>query len=151
MFYFDSNTTIPALVFFRKLILTGCCLVTRTVKVISTDLEHGSSHIYRINKTLLASPFVHRRKSGDRFIICVELCVGEWQCYCRYAQITLSSGEFRDKYSSMYIPKINTINPWVWMGFWSVSYILIYLTTGYHFVFSKYSCTFTHSHLPEAH
>ena len=26
---------------FRKLILTGCCSVRRTVKVISTDLEHG--------------------------------------------------------------------------------------------------------------
>jgi len=47
-FYFNSKTARPivllqstAIVFFRKLILTGCCLVTVTVKVISTDLEHG--------------------------------------------------------------------------------------------------------------
>ena len=26
---------------FRKLILTGCCLVTRTIQVTSTDLEQG--------------------------------------------------------------------------------------------------------------
>jgi len=43
MFYFDSKTARPivplkwAALVFRKLILTGCCLVKRTVKVISTD------------------------------------------------------------------------------------------------------------------
>ena len=48
MFYFVSKTAIlivdlksAALVFFRKLLLTGCRLVTQTVKVISTDIEHG--------------------------------------------------------------------------------------------------------------
>jgi len=48
MFYFDSKTArlivslyCTALVFFRKLIWTGCFLVTWTVKVISMDLEHG--------------------------------------------------------------------------------------------------------------
>ena len=48
MFYSDSKTERPIVLydalhkfFFRKLILTGCCLVTRTVNVINTDLGHG--------------------------------------------------------------------------------------------------------------
>ena len=48
MFYFDSKTgktdcasIMRCTSFLTKLILTGCCLVTQTVKVISTDLEHG--------------------------------------------------------------------------------------------------------------
>ena len=46
--------------FFRKLILTGCCLVTWTVKVISTDLEHGPIYL-QINNTQFVSFFLHRR------------------------------------------------------------------------------------------
>jgi len=62
MFYFNSNTArqivhlLRAALFFLKLILTGCCLVTRNVKAISTDLEHGLKSVvkaYCINKTLL--------------------------------------------------------------------------------------------------
>ena len=61
----------------RKLRLTGCRLVTRNVKVISTHLEHWFKSViiaifYRINKTLLVSFFVHRRKSWDRFRIWLE-------------------------------------------------------------------------------
>ena len=60
--------------FFGKLILTGCCLVTRNVKAISTDLEHVLESVvtaifYCINNTLLVSFFVHRKKSQDRFRI----------------------------------------------------------------------------------
>ena len=60
---------------FRKIkLLTGCRLITRTVKVISTDLELGvksvvTAIIYRINKTLLVFFFMYRRKSRDRFRI----------------------------------------------------------------------------------
>jgi len=42
-------------------------LVTQTVKVKSTDLEHGP--IYYINNTLFVSFFVHKRNSRDRFRI----------------------------------------------------------------------------------
>jgi len=49
-------------------------LVTRTVEVISMDLEHGpkstvTAIYYCLNKTLLVSFFVHRRKYRDRFRI----------------------------------------------------------------------------------
>ena len=47
---------------FRTLILTGCRLVTRTVKVTNTDLEHG-----------LKSYFIVRIKH-DSFL---SLCIGE--------------------------------------------------------------------------
>ena len=74
MFYFDSKTEdwlclYNALqLFFRKLNMTGCWLVTRTVKVISTDPEHGS--IYkRNNNTKFVSFFVHMRKPRSRFRI----------------------------------------------------------------------------------
>ena len=52
--------------------LTGCCLVTRTVKVISTDLEHRPLYL-RINIIQFVSFFVHNRKSRDRFRIRVKL------------------------------------------------------------------------------
>jgi len=49
-------------------------LVTRTVKVIITDLEHGLKSVvtaifYCINNPQLVSFFVHRRNSRDRFRI----------------------------------------------------------------------------------
>jgi len=59
LFYFDSKTTIQivplycaALVFFRKIILTGCCLVTRTVKLISTDPYINVYIIHRLLPSL---------------------------------------------------------------------------------------------------
>ena len=55
-------------IYFRKLELTECYLVTRTVKVIRTDLEHGPIY-QRINNTQFASFFVIGKKSRDRFRI----------------------------------------------------------------------------------
>jgi len=60
--------------------MTGCCLVAWNLKVISTDLEHRLKSVvtvifYCINKTLLVSFVVHRRKSLDRFRICDKTLV----------------------------------------------------------------------------
>ena len=78
LFYFNSKTAISSVplykcvAFFGKLIFTECCLVTWTVKVISTDLEHGMTPVVtaiykRLDNTQFVFFFEHRRKSRDRF------------------------------------------------------------------------------------
>ena len=78
LFYFNSKTTISSVplykcvAFFGKLILTECCLVTWTVKVISTDLEHEMTPVVtaiykRIDNTQFVFFFEHMGKSRYRF------------------------------------------------------------------------------------
>ena len=71
MFYFRNKTSVPLFYRWIKYKYEFKC-----VWAISTDLEHGLESVvtaifYCINKTLLVSFFVHRRKQRVRFrIIC---------------------------------------------------------------------------------
>jgi len=53
----------------EKVILTGCCLVKRIVKVISTDVEHGPIY-QRINNTQFVSFFVYMGENHDTVLEC---------------------------------------------------------------------------------
>ena len=106
MFYSDSNSNTECASIlhytslFRKLILTGCRLVTRNVKVIAWTQVLVTAICYCINKTLLVSFFVHRSNSRNRFRIVLNMFSIDFIFY-RFFLIYINCRKFNAEFNKL--------------------------------------------------